>query len=207
MYRRSTHNSEPNTRDSQFGSRNSMICLYFPRLGVDLARRKRPHLAGRPIVLIDGHGEDARVTARSAEAALLGVLPAMTAGEARRAAPSAAFLPDNAADREAELERVATMAGALGAPMFGLADQRDRLFIPCASAAAESEGILAERLAGAVLSTARIGVGRSAPDAFESARVSRRLVIPAPFPQPAGQPSTATPGTPRISPMRRLQPA
>jgi len=181
--------------------------LYFPRLGVDLARRKRPNLAGRPIVLIDGHGEDARVTARSAEAGVLGVLPAMSAGEARRAAPSAAFLPDNAADREAELERVATIVGALGAPMFGLADHLDRLFIPCASAAAESEGILAERLAGVVLSNARVGTGRSAHDAFDSARVSRRLVMPAPFPQAADGPPARGRSVASVSSILRLQPA
>jgi nucleotidyltransferase/DNA polymerase involved in DNA repair len=159
-----------------------MICLYFPRLGVDLARRKRPQLAGRPVVLIAGHGQDALVTSRSAEAGLLGVLPLMTAGEARRAAPCAVFLPDNPADREAELERVATLAGALGAPMFGLGDELDRLFIPCPSAASQSEAVLAERLAGVVASTARIGSGPSAPAAFDAARASRRIILPAPMP-------------------------
>ena len=180
-----------------------MICLYFPRLGVDLARRKRPHLIGRPVVLISGHGEDAPVTSRSAEAGQLGVLPGMTAGEARRAAPSAAFLPDNPVDREAELERVATLAGALGAPMFGLDNDLDRLFIPCRSAASQSEAILGERLAGVVASAARIGAGASAPAAFEAARASRRSILPAPMPaQPAAK---AVPGeSARLAHFRRL---
>lgn len=183
-----------------------MLCLYFPRLGVDLARRKRPHLAGLPMVLIDGHGEDARVTSRSAEAGLLGVLPCMTAGEARRAAPAAVFLPDNPGDREAELERVATMAGALGAPMFGLDEAFDRLFIPCPSAASQSERILAERLAGAVYSAARVGSGRTAPAAFEAARTSRRSVLPAPIPSAPAR-SQAPRESGRLAAFRRLQPA
>ncbi len=156
-----------------------MLCLYFPRLGVDLARRRRPQLAGRPVVLLSGAGDDAKVTAHSSEAGALGVLRGMTAGEARRAAPGAVFLADNPADRLAELDRVAAIAGAFGAALLTDHVETDRIYIPCQSAVAESERVLAQNLAGEILSSARIGAGSTHEAAFEAARASRRSIMPA----------------------------
>ena len=61
-----------------------VTCLYFPRLALELAWHKRPALRSRPVVLIDGAGDTALVTARSPEAADCGVLAGMQAGQARR---------------------------------------------------------------------------------------------------------------------------
>jgi hypothetical protein len=85
------------------------VCVLFPRLGVQLAVRGRPELAGRPVILIAGAGDEALVAECSPEAAARGLLAGMSAGQARGRCPGAAFLPDNAGACLDELGRIASI--------------------------------------------------------------------------------------------------
>lgn len=95
-----------------------MICLYFPRLNVELACRRRPALRGRPLALVQGAGDEAIIVGRSAEAACRGVIVGTRAGDARRRVPGLAFAAANRELARAELGRIAgELSDAIGTPV------------------------------------------------------------------------------------------
>ncbi len=95
-----------------------MICLYFPRLNIELACRRRPALRGRPIAFVQGAGDDAMIVGRSPEAACRGVIVGTRAGDARGRVPELQFAADNSALAKQELGRLAgAISDAIGAPV------------------------------------------------------------------------------------------
>ncbi len=163
------------------------VCLWFPRLGVQLASRQRPALAGRTVVLIAGHGDDALVTETTCDAAVLGVLRGMSAGQARGRSPGAVFLPDNAGHCLDELERIASIIQTRATDPVAIGG-RDHILIQADPAVPEAA--LAARLAA--LATAwsglatRAGLADTASEALDAARASRGRPVVCP-PQGAGE--------------------
>ena len=82
------------------------LVLYFPRLGIQLARKASPELAGRPLGLLAGEGDDALLSATSVEATADGVECGMTALQVRQRCPGITFEPDNARQCLEALEAV-----------------------------------------------------------------------------------------------------
>lgn len=176
-----------------------ILALYFPKLPMalsagatraeartGLAQRRRMGLEPRrecPVVLMQGYGEDAIVSAVSNEAALHGVLAGMTAGEARRRCREAQFRPDNAGACLDALERIATVlaaritpfveVGARNALLLGIDELPDRETTRLAGGAAR----LARQWCGTEV---RAGVADDPQAAIEAARAARRhpLVCP-----------------------------
>ncbi len=108
------------------------LCLYFPRLGVEIALRQSPHLSGRSVALLSRPGADGRLTAVSAQAADRGLLPGMSAGEARRKDPTCVFLPDNPGAALDELERIASIIRLRATPLVEVGGAA-HLFVDLAS--------------------------------------------------------------------------
>ena len=155
-----------------------ILCLYFPRIAVALAVRRRPELEGRPVAIVAGAGNDAGVIAVSASASAGGVVPGATAGEARRRCPNASFLPDNAGECLDELERAASMIRVRATPLVAIGG-RDHLFVDlsgvCGLYAGESTA--ARRLGGLAQSwtglPVRAGIASSRAAALSAARGAR----------------------------------
>jgi len=76
----------------------AVLVLFFPRLGIQLARRKDSALAGKPLGLLVGEGESALLAAVSVEATADGVEQGMTALQARQRCPAITFERDNASE-------------------------------------------------------------------------------------------------------------
>lgn len=157
-----------------------VLCLFFPRLAIQLVRRARPDLAGRPLVLIHGVGAGARVVATSSEAVAAGVLCGMDASQARRRCPDAAYLASNPGEALAEMERLAAVLRLRVTPHVE-AGGRDHLFLdleglPAASPAGPEEAERIARVAAMWLGVeARAGVGTTRAAALEAARAARGL--------------------------------
>lgn len=172
-----------------------VLCLLFPRLGAQLALRARPALRDRGLVLLQGHGDDALVAGVTCEGAARGLLPGMTAAEARRRCPGAAFIADNAADCLDELERVAAILRTRATPLVALGG-RDHLFLDISKLAngERDEARLAQRLAGVAGAWSgcdvRAGVASSRREAIEAATTARRGAVVCP-PAPATEPAIA----------------
>lgn len=170
-----------------------LLCLYFPRLAVRLAVRQRPQLDGRAVVLIEGHGDQVLVSAASCEAVAAGIIPGITAGQARARASGAAFVPDNAGDCLAELERVAGVIRLRATPLVEIA-ARDHLVVDLSGLAGRfpDEGEAARRLAGLVQGwtglEVRAAVASTRTEAFQAARAARRFPIVCPVVDAAGTP-------------------
>lgn len=109
-----------------------LLCLYFPRLGVEIALRQSPHLDGRSVALLSQPGPDGHLTAVSAHAADRGLLPGMNAGEARRKDPTCVFLPDNTGAALDELERIASIIRLRATPLVEVGGAA-HLFVDLAS--------------------------------------------------------------------------
>lgn len=169
-----------------------VLCLLFPRLGLHLAVRQRPALRDRPVVLLQGHGDDALVAAASCEASQRGVITGMSGGEARHRVPEALFLADNAGQCLDELERVASILRLRATPLVALGG-RDHLFLDISRHAntPREEELLAQRLAALASTWAkapvRSGVASSRQEAVEAARAARRGTLVCP-PVPANDP-------------------
>lgn len=157
----------------------AVICLAFPRLAVELVRRRFPRLAGQPVAVLDGHGEDARIIQRSPEAACAGVLVGMTAGQARARAPWAAFVPMPAAACTEETDRLGyDLAARTGLRFIG----RDtgHVWLAPATPMAPTPGIesyarqLAEATARETGYLVAAGVGETAAEAAEAAVLAAR---------------------------------
>lgn len=172
-----------------------VLCLLFPRLGVQLALRVRPALRDRGLVLLQGHGDDALVAGVTCDGAARGLLRGMTAAEARRRCPGAAFIADNAADCLDELERVAAILRTRATPLVAPGG-RDHLFLDISKLAngERDEARLAQRLAGVAGAWSgcdvRAGVASSRREALEAAMTARRGAVVCP-PMPATEPAIA----------------
>lgn len=101
-----------------------ILCLFFPRLGVQLVQRGDPARVACPLALLSGEGEDAVVVAASTPA----VTPGMMASQARRRCPGIRFLPDNAGARYDELARLASIIRTNATPLVAIGGS-DHLFI------------------------------------------------------------------------------
>ena len=108
-----------------------LLCLHFPRLAIQLLRRDRPDLAGTPVVLVAGDGDNALVAALSAELSASAIAPGMLASAARARCPRASFLPDNAGDCLAALEEAASILRIRATPAVVVASRED-LFVDLA---------------------------------------------------------------------------
>lgn len=155
-----------------------ILCLQLPHIGAHLAVRSRPALAGRAVVLIEGHGDDAVVSDRTCEAGARGILVGLSAGQARGLCPGAVFLADNAGACLDELERLATILRTRATTLVAIGG-RDHLFIDITDDVAEQR--IAARLSGLVSAWAdypvRAGVASSRAAACEAASASRRAPV------------------------------
>lgn len=145
-----------------------ILCLFFPRLATDLVSGTRP---GKEVVLIDGHGDEAMVTASSAARVAKG----MSSGQARVRAPHAAFLPDNAGDCLDELQRLTAIIRKNATPNVAIGG-RDHLFVDLEGVNGTESAIAARLLTivGEWCGTeVRGGLASSRAVALEAARVAR----------------------------------
>lgn len=159
-----------------------LLCLVFPRLGIQLARREEPALAGRPTVLLAGDGEAALVALASVEATAAGIETGMTAAQARERCPAVTVARDNAGESLDELERIASILRARATPDVAIVSRdavaislrglEDR-FADEASAAA-SLARLARAWSGLDV---RAGVAGTLDGAMAMARTSRRFPV------------------------------
>ena len=156
----------------------SVLCLYFPRMAVEIACRRHPNLKGRGIVFLEGAGDDAVVAGRSPEAACRGIFLGMRSGEARRRVPGIAFLPANGTRVREELGRMATnLSEELGLPV---SIAPNSLIVPLPASAALDRGgeQYVERLAQAVAADSGMavvcGVGSTVDEAAALARSAAR---------------------------------
>lgn len=167
-----------------------LLCLFFPRLGVQLAREKDPLLAGSPIALVTGQGDAALVAVPSVEATAAGIEPGMAAARARASLPGLAFLPDNAGACLGTLERIAAILRARTTPDVAIMS-RDAIVLSLAalddrfvdeSHAAESIARLARAWSGLDI---RAGVAATPDTALHAARSARRFAAICPGDDPA----------------------
>ncbi len=79
-------------------------------------------------MLLQGHGNDALVSTVSTEGSAAGVVPGMTAAEARRRSPRATFLADNSGECLDVLEHLGSIISTKATPFVALGG-RDHLFI------------------------------------------------------------------------------
>ena len=86
-----------------------ILSLFFPRLGVQLVRDANPSLAGRPLGLLVGEGDDALLSTVSVEATADGVEAGMTALQARQRCPGIALERDNAGECLEQLEALSAI--------------------------------------------------------------------------------------------------
>jgi hypothetical protein len=184
------------------------LCLLFPRLGVQLARRENPGLTGRTVGLITGDGDTGLVSVLSVEATAAGVETGMTPGQARERCPAIVFVRDNAGACLGELERIASILHVRAttdvaivsrdAVAIGLSGLGDRFSDE--TAAANGLAQLARSWSGLDV---RAGVGSTVEAALAAARTARRYPVICPGDGP-GEPLPVMQG--ELSGSVRLQP-
>ncbi len=147
-----------------------VVCLYFPQLRIDLALLAHPEIRGRPVVLLDRPGPEGAVTARSFEAALLGVHPAMKARAAYDRAPGAVFLRDTGEKVQAVLGEMAEEIrnDGAGVPDVG----PDSVAVHTGRLVPAFRLLAAARVQEAGL-TVRVGRGASVQEACAAAKAAR----------------------------------
>lgn len=159
-----------------------LLCLVFPRLGIQLARREDPALAGRPIALLAVDGEAALVALASVEATAAGIETGVTAARARERCPAVAVVRDNAGECLDELEGIASILRARAttdvaivsrdAVMVSLCGLDDRFAGEAAAAGALAR--LARSWTGLDV---RAGVAGTVEGAMAAARTARRFPV------------------------------
>ena len=161
-----------------------VLALWLPQLPINLALRNRASLAGRPVILLQGHGDEAVNASASCEAMRMGVLPGMSGGNARGRCPGAVFLADNAAACLDELERIAMIIRHRATTRVAIGG-RDHLVIAIQALDARGEAAAARRLASLVEAWSgnlvRAGVADTRAEALEAAHASRRAPVVAPI--------------------------
>ncbi|HML98275.1 MAG TPA: hypothetical protein PKD75_07325 [Tepidiformaceae bacterium] len=161
------------------------LCLLFPRLGIQIARREKPALQGRPVALISGDGDSGLISVVSVEAIAAGVETGMTPGQAAERCPAIVFERDNAGACLGELERMASILrvkattdvaivsrDALGVALGGLGGQ-----FADETAAANALAQLARAWTGLDV---RAGAGSTVEAALAAARTARRYPVVCP---------------------------
>ena len=152
-----------------------ILCLFFPRLGVQLVHRANPGLSGRQVALLDGEGDDAVVIAASSP----DVPPGLAARQARRRSPRIRFVPDNAGACYDELDRLASIIHANATPLVAIGG-RDHLFVDIRGLKSRfgDEPGIARGLAGMARTWSglevRAAVAGSRAEALAAARAARR---------------------------------
>ena len=161
------------------------LCLYIPKISVQLALRRKPQLEHQPLVVLAGSGDRATVVEAAGGEPGRAALTGIPAAQARRRCPRAVFLPDNLGACLDELERLAGILRKQGTPLVEVGG-RNHLFLDMRGLAERfgSEVAAAERLA-AIATTwsgfevrAAVASGRGA--ALQAARATRlrRTVLP-----------------------------
>ncbi len=156
-----------------------LLCLFFPRLPLQVGLRDRPHMRDRPVVWLSGHGDEALVAVASPSASSRYVIPGMSAGQAHQRCPRAIFLPDNPGECLEVLERVATILRLRATPLVAVGG-RDHLFVDLEGVAGEESAIAANLASLARAWTGfevRAGVAATRAGALEAARPARGLPV------------------------------
>lgn len=177
------------------------LVVFFPRLGIQVLRRRRPELAGRPAGLLLAAGEGSLLSAVSVEATASSVEPGMTPDQARQRCPAIAIEPDNTGACFDLLEefvsiirsRATTNVAILSRDAICLSlDGLDRHFAG-ELAAASAMLSLARSWTGL---DARSGVADSAGEALCAARSARRFPVIRP-----ASPNTTAAALPAYEPL------
>lgn len=181
-----------------------VLCLYLPALPITLARRSLAEPTERPVVLVDGEGPGAPVTAVSPAAATRGVRIGDAVAVARSRLPGAIILADNAGDCLDELERLAAIVSRYATVSVAV-ESTTRLVVGCPALAGTGEEAFAIRLQQLVRAwggmPVQAGIGNGRAEALEAAVRSRPgvTVVP-PSPGVAEAPvATLTGQTLRVS--------
>jgi hypothetical protein len=156
-----------------------ILALWFPKLSLAIAARQRQLFANRPVILVQGAGDEAVVSGFSGEAGRMGVVAGMTGGMARRRCPGGVFLPDNAGTCLDELEHVASILRTR-ATIHVAIESRDTIMAGIPAGVDEEQW--ADHVAGIARAWSghevRAGVASNRRAAIEAARASRsRLAV------------------------------
>lgn len=163
-----------------------LLALAFPRLAVQIARLRAPELAGRPLVVISGEGEDALVAAASPEASAAGIERGMLVAAARSRCPSLLTASANAGDCLEILEQAASILRSRATPNVAIAGSH-HLLVDLAGLDSRfaDEEAAAVSLAVLVRSWTRLdvraGVAGTREAALAAARTARRLPVVEPL--------------------------
>jgi DNA polymerase-4 len=151
------------------------LFLYFPNLSVAIARRGASELVDRPLILVAGEGDSALVAGASAEAAMMGVSPGMSARAARVRCPAAAVIADNAAACLDALDEAASILRLRATPNVAVVS-REHIVVDLAGLEARfaDEAIAADRLASLVRQSTGSEVRAAVADSFGAARHAAR---------------------------------
>lgn len=162
-----------------------LLCLVFPRLGIQLARRENPALAGRPTILLAGDGEAALVVLASVEATVAGIETGMTAAEARERCPAVIVVRDNAGECLDELEGIASILRARATTDVAIVS-RDAVAVSLRGLddrfadEATAAGALARLARSWTGLDVRAGVAETVAGAMAAARTARRFPVVCP---------------------------
>ena len=154
------------------------LCLYIPKISVQLALRRKPQLERQPLVVLAGSGDRATVVEAAGGEPGRAALTGIPAAQARRRCPRAVFLPDNLGACLDELERLAGILRKQGTPLVEVGG-RNHLFLDIRGLAERfgSEAAAAERLAGIAATWSgfevRAAVARGRGAALQAAQAAR----------------------------------
>ncbi len=149
-----------------------VLCLSFPRMSIHLARRQRPELSERPLIMVAGAGDAALVAGTSTEAAARGVVVGMTPAQARVRCPQAAFLPDNASVCLDELESMAAILRRRATSTVAIVS-REELLLDISTLSREHDGDEL-RAAGRIAAFGRMWSGLPVRAGVASSRAAAR---------------------------------
>jgi hypothetical protein len=168
-----------------------LLALVLPRLGIQLAQRADPALAGHPVALVAGSGEGALVAVPSVEATAGGIETGMTVSQARGRVPALLAIPDNAGDCLDELESLASILRTNATTSVAIVS-RDTLIVPLEGL----EGRFPDEMSAATALSkfartwtgldVRAGVASTIDGAVQAARGARRFPVVSPDALPGG---------------------
>lgn len=158
------------------------LCLLFPRLGIQVARRENPGLQGRPVALISGDGDAGLISVVSVEATVAGVETGMRPEQAAERCPAIVFERDNAGACLNELERMASILRVKATTDVAIVS-RDAVAVALGGLGGQfaDEAGAAQALAQLARSwtalDVRAGVGSTVDTALAAARTARRYPV------------------------------
>ena len=158
------------------------LVLYFPRLGIQLRRKDCPELAGHPLGLLTGEGDDALLSEVSVEATGDGVESGMTALQARQRCPAITLQSDNARECLEALEGVMEIVRSRATTNVAMLSRNT---IAISMGGMEARFVEESNAAQAVLGLARswsgldvrAAVGTGVEEASCAARTARRFPV------------------------------